>query len=187
MKLIDTDIPGVYLLEPKVFRDERGFFFESYNQKTFSNLGIDKVFVQDNHSRSSKNVLRGLHYQIGKPQAKLVRVIKGEVWDVALDIRRGSPTFGKWTAETLSEENQRILYIPEGFAHGFYVLSDTAEFEYKCSDLYFPEGERGIAWDDPDLAISWPLEGKQPILSGKDLKFGTLKARPKEDLPTYTS
>ena len=186
MKLIKTEIPDVALIEPTIFEDERGFFMESYHEKKFFDLGVKAKFVQDNHSRSEKNVLRGLHYQLGKPQAKLVRVLQGEVWDVAVDIRRGSPTFGKWTAEVLSAENKRILFVPEGFAHGFYVLSDVAEFEYKVSNFYFPEGERGIAWNDPELAIDWPLKDAVPILSEKDMKFSVLSACPESDLPTYS-
>jgi dTDP-4-dehydrorhamnose 3,5-epimerase len=130
-------------------------------------------------------VLRGLHYQLGRPQAKLVRVLRGEVYDVAVDVRRGSPTFGRWAAEVLSEENRRALFIPEGFAHGFYVLSEIAEFTYKCSDFYAPEEERGVIWNDPDLAIAWPLDGAEPVLSAKDRAYGTLATRPERDLPVY--
>jgi len=185
VKLVETDLPGVSIVEPKIFEDSRGFFLESYNQKTFSDLGIKHQFVQDNHSRSVKGVLRGLHYQLGKLQAKIVRVLQGEIYDVAVDIRVGSPTFGKWTAQVLSGENKRMLYIPEGFAHGFYVFSDMAEFEYKCSDFYAPQEERGIVWNDPELAIPWPLGDRTPILSVRDKKFGNLATRPKKDLPIY--
>jgi dTDP-4-dehydrorhamnose 3,5-epimerase len=185
MKRIETALPGVAIVEPLVHGDRRGFFLEFYNQQTFTKLGIEHVFVQDNHSRSQRGVLRGLHYQLGRPQAKLVRVIMGEVYDVAVDVRRGSPTFGKWTAVTLSAENMRMLFIPEGFAHGFYVLSEYAEFCYKCSDFYAPQEERGIIWNDPDLAIAWPLSGIEPILSSRDVAYGTLATRPAADLPTY--
>jgi len=168
MKVIPTAIPEVLIIEPKVFGDERGFFFESFNQKLWQEkTGITSPFVQDNHSRSGKNVLRGLHYQIKQPQGKLVRVISGEVFDVAVDIRRNSPTFGAWAGEILSAENKRQLWIPPGFAHGFLVLSDTAEFLYKTTDYWAPEYERSIIWNDPDLAIAWPLDG-MPILARKD-------------------
>ena len=168
MKVIPTAIPDVLIIEPKVFGDERGFFFESYNQKLWEEkTGLKTCFVQDNHSRSGKNVLRGLHYQIKQPQGKLVRVISGKVFDVAVDIRRASPTFGKWVGETLSAENKRQLWVPPGFAHGFLVLSDTAEFLYKTTDYWAPEYERSIIWNDPDLAIAWPLDG-MPILARKD-------------------
>ncbi|MHB9117862.1 MAG: dTDP-4-dehydrorhamnose 3,5-epimerase [Burkholderiales bacterium] len=168
MKAIATAIPDVLILEPKVFGDERGFFFESYNQRTFENAtGLSAEFVQDNHSRSAKNVLRGLHYQIQQPQGKLVRVVVGEVFDVAVDIRRSSPTFGRWVGERLSAENKRMLWIPAGFAHGFAVLSEYAEFLYKTTDYWAPEYERSIRWDDPALAIQWPLTGA-PTLSAKD-------------------
>lgn len=168
MKVIPTAIPDVLIIEPKVFGDERGFFFESFNQKLWQEkTGITTPFVQDNHSRSGKNVLRGLHYQIKQPQGKLVRVISGEVFDVAVDIRRNSPTFGAWVGEILSAENKRQLWIPPGFAHGFLVLSDTAEFLYKTTDYWAPEYERSIIWNDPDLAIAWPLDG-MPILARKD-------------------
>jgi len=168
MKVIPTAIPDVLIIEPKVFGDERGFFFESFNQKLWQEkTGVTTPFVQDNHSRSGKNVLRGLHYQIKQPQGKLVRVISGEVFDVAVDIRRNSPTFGTWVGETLSAENKRQLWVPPGFAHGFLVLSDTAEFLYKTTDYWAPEHERCIIWNDPDLAIAWPLDG-MPILARKD-------------------
>jgi dTDP-4-dehydrorhamnose 3,5-epimerase len=185
MKRIETNIPGVCIVEPSIFEDDRGFFMETYHKAKFKELGIDCEFVQDNHSRSTEGVLRGLHYQLGKPQAKLVRVLQGEVYDVAVDIRVGSPTFGKWTAQILSGENRQMLFIPEGFAHGFCVLSDIAEFEYKCSDFYTPSEERGILWNDPELAIPWPLEGIKPLLSDKDKKFPTLANCPKKDLPVY--
>ena len=168
MKIIKTNIPDVLIVEPKVFGDARGFFFESFNQKKWRDVtGLNTVFVQDNHSRSEKNVLRGLHYQILQPQAKLVRVVRGAVFDVAVDLRRSSPTFGRWTGTELSENNHRQMWIPEGFAHGFLVLSDAAEFLYKTTDYWAPEYERTIAWNDPDLAIAWPLK-TTPILSNKD-------------------
>ena len=167
MKLIPTAIPDVWIIEPKVFGDERGFFFESYNRRTLAELGLEAEFVQDNHSRSVRGVLRGLHYQIRHPQGKLVRVVAGEVFDVAVDLRRSSPTFGKWVSATLSAENKRMMWIPPGFGHGFCVTSDSAEFLYKSSDYWHPEHERCVAWDDPDLAIDWPLEGS-PQLAEKD-------------------
>ncbi len=168
MKLIHTAIPDVLIIEPKVFGDERGFFYESFNRRQFASLiGRDLDFVQDNHSRSEKNVLRGLHFQIQQAQGKLVRVIQGAVFDVAVDIRKSSPTFGQHVAIELSAENQRMLWVPEGFAHGFLVTSATAEFLYKTTDYYAPEFERSIAWNDPALAIAWPIEGA-PSLSAKD-------------------
>jgi dTDP-4-dehydrorhamnose 3,5-epimerase len=167
MNVIATAIPDVRLIEPKVFGDARGFFYESYNRRTLAALGIDGEFVQDNHSKSAKHVLRGLHYQIRQPQGKLVRVIAGEVLDVAVDIRRASPTFGRWVSFVLSAENKRMAWIPPGFAHGFVVRSESAEFLYKTTDYYAPEHERSIAWNDPDLAIDWQLDG-EPVLSAKD-------------------
>lgn len=173
MNVIQTAIPEVLIIEPKVFGDDRGFFFESFNARRFAELtGVRTEFVQDNHSRSVKGVLRGLHYQIQQPQGKLVRVVSGEVWDVAVDIRRSSPTFGKWVGVTLSADNKRQLWIPEGFAHGFVVVSDSAEFLYKTTDYWAPEHERCIVWNDPTLALPWPVEG-EPSLSGKD-KLGAL-------------
>ena len=168
MNVIATLIPDVLIIEPKVFGDARGFFFESYNRRTFREAtGIDVDFVQDNHSRSARGVLRGLHYQIRQPQGKLVRVVAGEVFDVAVDLRRASPTFGKWVGATLSAENKRMMWVPAGFAHGFLVTSEHAEFLYKTTDYYAPEHERCIAWNDPALAIAWPLDG-EPALSAKD-------------------
>ena len=168
MKLIHTAIPDVLIIEPKVFGDQRGFFYESFNRRQFASLiGRDLDFVQDNHSRSEKNVLRGLHFQIQQAQGKLVRVIQGAVYDVAVDIRKSSPTFGQHVAIELSAENQRMLWVPEGFAHGFLVTSATAEFLYKTTNYYAPEYERSIAWNDPALAIAWPIEGA-PSLSAKD-------------------
>lgn len=168
-------IPEVVLITPQVFNDQRGFFFESWQQKKFSAAGIDTEFVQDNHSRSIKNVLRGLHYQIQQPQGKLIRAIVGEVFDVAVDLRKSSPTFGQWAGAVLSAENFNMLWIPPGFGHGFLVLSDTAEFVYKASDFYAPQHERSIRWDDPDIGIDWPLNGAEPILSAKDANGKNLK------------
>lgn len=168
MQAIETGISGLLILEPKVFGDSRGFFFESFNQRHFEEItGVREKFVQDNHSRSAHNVLRGLHYQIRQPQGKLVRVVAGEVFDVAVDIRRSSPTFGKWFGTHLSAENKKMLWIPVGFAHGFVVLSEFAEFLYKTTDYWAPEHERCIAWKDSDLGIDWPLQG-EPLLSAKD-------------------
>jgi len=168
MKAIQTSIPDLLILEPRVFGDDRGFFYESFNRRKFAELtGRDVDFVQDNHSRSVKNVLRGLHYQIQHPQGKLLRVTQGAVRDVAVDIRKSSPTFGQHVAVELSAENKRMVWIPEGFAHGFVVLSDTAEFLYKTTDYWFPEYERSIAWDDPVIGIQWLIEG-EPVLSAKD-------------------
>ncbi len=183
MKVIAGEIPGILVIEPKVFGDERGYFFESFNeQKWRAATGLEVRFVQDNQSRSVKGVLRGLHYQIGRPQGKLVRVLAGEVFDVAVDLRRDSPFFGKWTAMILSAENKLQLWIPEGFAHGFCVLSDTAEFFYKCTDYYYPEGERGIAWNDPDIGIRWP-SFDEVIISGKDRNNPLLKELRQDDMP----
>jgi dTDP-4-dehydrorhamnose 3,5-epimerase len=171
MKVITTAIPDVLLLEPRVFGDERGFFLESWNKRTFAELGITADFVQDNHSRSQKNVLRGLHYQIEHAQGKLVRVTAGEVYDVAVDLRRSSPTFGKWVGFILSAADKRLAWIPPGFAHGFCVTSESAEFLYKTTDYYSPAHERTLQWNDPQLAIPWPING-EPLLAAKD-KAGT--------------
>jgi len=168
MVITPTGIPDVLLVEPTVYGDDRGFFYESFNQRIWEEAtGLRTVFVQDNHSRSVKNVLRGLHYQIRHPQGKLVRATAGEVYDVAVDLRRKSPTFGRWVGATLSAENKRQFWVPEGFAHGFVVLSGFAEFQYKTTDYYHPEAERTILWNDPDLAIEWPFVG-DPILAKKD-------------------
>jgi dTDP-4-dehydrorhamnose 3,5-epimerase len=176
MNVITTDIPDVLILEPNVFGDARGFFYESYNQQVFTDkTGIAANFVQDNHSRSAKGVLRGLHYQIIRPQGKLVRVVVGEVFDVAVDIRRSSPTFGKSVGINLNADDKRMLWIPEGFAHGFLVLSDYAEFLYKTTNYYAPEGDRCIIWNDPQLAIAWPID-TEPLLSAKDRMGKTLPA-----------
>ena len=176
MKAVPTDIPGLLVLEPRVFGDERGFFFESYNRRAFREAtGVDPDFVQDNHSRSARGVLRGLHYQVKQAQGKLVRVVAGEVWDVVVDLRRSSPTFGKSLGLALSAANRRMLWVPEGFAHGFLVTSDAAEFLYKTTDYYAPEHERSLLWNDPALAIDWPLQG-EPILKPGDAN-GTPLAR----------
>ncbi|ANF87599.1 dTDP-4-dehydrorhamnose 3,5-epimerase [Pseudomonas antarctica] len=176
MKHTELAISDVVLIEPRVFGDERGFFFESFNQEQFeSAIGRSVKFVQDNHSRSVRNVLRGLHYQVRQPQGKLVRVVSGEIFDVAVDIRKGSATFGQWVGEVLSAENKRQLWIPEGFAHGFVVLSESAELLYKSTDYYAPAHERCLAWDDPSLAIKWPIDGT-PTLSEKDTKGQLLSA-----------
>lgn len=176
MQTVATELPGVLLLEPRVFGDARGFFFESYNRRAFHKAtGVDVEFVQDNHSRSAKNVLRGLHYQIQHAQGKLVRVIEGEVWDVAVDLRRASPTFGKWAGFTLSAQSKRMAWIPPGFAHGFLVVSDSAEVLYKATDYYAPEHERSLLWSDPGLGIRWPLAGA-PVLADKDRRGTPLAA-----------
>ena len=168
MKAVATAIPDVLVIEPAVFGDARGFFFESWNEKAFSALvGRDVHFVQDNHSASGRGVLRGLHYQVRQAQGKLVRVVAGEVFDVAVDLRRSSPTFGRWVGERLSAQNKRMLWVPEGFAHGFLVMSDSAEFLYKTTDFYAPEHERTLLWNDPKLGIAWPLDG-EPVLKPKD-------------------
>ena len=167
MIVTETDLPGVKLIEPKVFGDDRGFFLESWNARVFADAGIDVPFVQDNHSRSARGVLRGLHYQIVAPQGKLVRVVVGSVFDVAVDIRRSSPHFGRWIGAELSADNKRMLWVPPGFAHGFIVLSETADFLYKCTTLYAPAHERSIAWNDPTIGVDWRFDGA-PLLSAKD-------------------
>jgi len=175
MKATPLAIPDVVLFEPKVFGDDRGFFYESFNQAQFETaIGRKVNFVQDNHSRSAKGVLRGLHYQIQQPQGKLVRVVAGEVFDVAVDIRKSSPTFGKWVGAILSAENKKQMWVPEGFAHGFVVLSDNAEFLYKTTDYYAPQFERCIVWNDASLAINWSIQG-EPVLSGKDAQGAAFK------------
>lgn len=175
-KFTKTDIEGLYVIEPKVFGDNRGYFMETYNYNDFKAAGLDMVFVQDNQSKSKKGVLRGLHFQKTHPQGKLVRVVKGEVFDVAVDLRKGSKTFGKWFGVTLSEENKKQFYISPGFAHGFAVLSDEAEFTYKCTDFYHPEDEGGVAWNDPDIAVKWPIDGiDELIFSEKDKHWKKLK------------
>lgn len=167
IKKIPTSLPGVFILEPRVFGDERGFFFESYNQQSMADVGISEQFVQDNHSCSARNVLRGLHYQVQHPQGKLVRVVEGEILDVAVDLRRSSSTFGRWEGARLSGENKRMLWIPAGLAHGFRVLSEKAHVLYKATDFYAPEHERTLAWNDPDININWELTG-EPVVSAKD-------------------
>ncbi len=167
MNVIETSLPGVLILEPKVFGDARGFFLESWNKQTFAKCGLEADFVQDNHSRSARGVLRGLHYQVNEPQGKLVRVVSGSVFDVAVDLRKSSPHFGRWIGYELSAENQRMMWIPPGFAHGFLVLSDSADFLYKTTTYYAPQWDRGIRWDDPQIGVAWPLEGT-PVLSAKD-------------------
>ncbi|WP_240207223.1 dTDP-4-dehydrorhamnose 3,5-epimerase [Vibrio sp. CyArs1] len=174
MKIIETSIPDLKIIEPKVFGDERGFFLETFQATRYQEvIGNDLNFVQDNHSRSSKNVLRGLHFQKTKPQGKLVRVVRGEVFDVAVDIRKGSPTYGKWEGVILSEQNKKQFWVPPGFAHGFVVLSGTADFEYKCTDFYDPSDEGSLIWNDPDIGIEWPCDS--PILSCKDAVAASFK------------
>ncbi len=169
MQVVSTAIPDLFTIEPEVFGDKRGFFYESFNQRRFTEMtGVTDPFVQDNHSKSARNVLRGLHYQIQQPQGKLVRVIAGEVLDIAVDIRKSSPNFGNWVGVNLSADNKKMLWIPKGFAHGFVVLSDTAEFLYKTTDYWAPEHERCIVWNDPDLAIDWQMKTDAPLLSAKD-------------------
>jgi dTDP-4-dehydrorhamnose 3,5-epimerase len=183
LQVIKTRIPGVILIRPQVHADARGFFFESYHQAKLAESGIRDVFVQDNHSRSCRKTLRGLHYQLNHQQAKLCRVIQGEVLDVAVDIRLGSPHFGRWVSAVLSAENKQQILIPRGFAHGFLVLSESAEFLYKCSDFYYPDDEHGLAWNDPDLSIAW--NATDPILSSKDQAYSTLRGLSPELLPHY--
>ena len=169
MNVLPTDLPGVLLIEPRVFGDSRGFFYESWNAQTFAKAGLSASFVQDNHSLSAQGTLRGLHYQLRHTQGKLVRVTAGEVFDVAVDLRRSSPAFGQWVGGRVSAENKRMLWIPAGFAHGFYVMSPSAEFQYKCTDFYDPTSERTLAWDDPQVGIRWPLvPGVETLLSSKD-------------------
>lgn len=168
MKLVPTGIPDLCVIEPRVFGDDRGFFLESWNYKTFADLGLDLTFVQDNHSRSARGVLRGLHFQNPNPQGKLVRVVTGRAWDVAVDLRKSSPTFGKWHGVELSAANKRLFWVPPGFAHGFVSLEDGTDFLYKCTSFYEPANEHSLQWDDPTVGIDWPLEGIEPQLSGKD-------------------
>lgn len=168
MRFTPAAIPEVVIIEPQIFGDQRGFFMETWQAAKFAAAGIGAAFVQDNHSKSARGVLRGLHYQLRQPQGKLVRVIAGEIYDVAVDLRRASPSFGRWVGETLSAENKKMLWVPPGFAHGFYVLSESAEFLYKCTEFYAPADERVIRWDDPDLAVAWPLRGGPPLLSARD-------------------
>ena len=183
MKILPTSLPEVFIIEPRVFEDSRGFFLETYHQRRYAEKGINCNFVQDNLSRSVRNTLRGLHYQIEYAQAKLIQVIKGVVFDVVVDIRQGSPKFGQWAGVNLSDGNRRQLFVPEGFAHGFCVLSEAADVVYKCSDFYAPEDEGGILWSDPDLAVHWPVE--KPLLSDKDSRLPCLADVPPEKLPSY--
>ena len=185
MRVVDEPLPGVKLLAPTVIEDGRGFFMESYSRRDFAGLGISHEFVQDNHSRSTRGVLRGLHYQLAHAQAKLVRVTRGRVFDVVVDIRRGSPTFGRWAGAELSEDNHLCLFATEGFAHGFLVLSDIADFQYKCSDFYSALDERGLPWDDPEIGIDWPLDGREPLLSERDRGWRSLAEASTDDLPVY--
>jgi len=183
LKCTEKSIPGVLLIEPMVFEDDRGFFLETYHEKKYPEAGIDKPFVQDNHSHSCRGTLRGLHYQLKHPQGKLVYVIRGEIFDVAVDIRRGSTTFGQWTGTILSEKNKHQLFIPEGFAHGLCVISETADVVYKCTDLYTTGDEYGILWSDPVIGIDWPVEN--PVLSEKDAESPRLMDVPEELFPLY--
>lgn len=183
LRFTEESLPGVLLIEPAVFEDDRGFFLETYHKKKYAGAGLDQAFVQDNHSHSRRFTLRGLHYQLNHPQGKLVYVMTGEIFDIAVDIRRGSPTFGRWTGTLLSGANKRQLFIPEGFAHGFCVLSETADVIYKCTDLYAPGDEYGILWSDPTIDIDWPIQN--PILSEKDAKNPELKDVPQDHLPLY--
>ena len=182
MKAIPTELPGVIIIEPRVFSDARGFFFESYHAPRYAEAGITVTFVQDNHSSSAKNTIRGLHYQLRRPQAKLMRVIRGSVLDVAVDIRRGSPTFGRWVGVELSAENKRQLFVPAGFGHGFCATSDVAELEYKCSDVYVADDQHGVLWSDPTIGIKWPV--RAPILSDADRAYRPLMVD-RDDLPLY--
>jgi dTDP-4-dehydrorhamnose 3,5-epimerase len=182
MKVLSTAIPGVLVVEPAVYRDPRGFFLETFSATRYADAGIPGTFVQDNHSRSSRGVLRGFHFQVARPQGKLVRCVRGAIWDVAADIRRGSPTFARWVGVELTEENHRQLWIPQGFAHAFCVLSEVADVEYKCTEYYVAGDEGGIVWNDPTLAVTWPVT--EPTLSAKDAAFGRLTPE-REDLPAY--
>ncbi len=180
MKFVETPLRDVYVVEPRVFGDERGFFLETWNEQTFRDAGFDLEFVQDNHSRSSRGILRGMHYQLEQTQGKLVRVTSGEVFDAVVDLRRDSPSFGKWFGVTLSAANHKMLWVPPGFAHGFYVTSDYADFLYKCTDFYHPASEQSLAWDDPTVGIEWPLDvGGAPNLSAKDQAGFDWEAAPK--------
>lgn len=182
--LIKMSLPGVLVIDPDMFKDNRGFFMETYHQVKYTEWGIDCVFVQDNFSHSRRGTLRGLHYQLHHPQAKLIYVINGEIFDIAVDIRRGSPTFGRWAGTYLSGENNRQIFIPEGFAHGFCVLSETADVIYKCTDFYAPDDEYGVLWSDSFIGIGWPV--KRPILSKKDSQYMGLNEIPEADLPVYS-
>jgi dTDP-4-dehydrorhamnose 3,5-epimerase len=182
MNFVETPLKDVYVLEPKVFGDPRGFFLESWNRETFRAAGFDIEFVQDNHSRSPRGILRGMHFQMEHTQGKLVRVTSGEVFDVAVDLRRSSPTLGQWFGVHLSAQNQRMLWVPPGFAHGFYVISDYADFLYKCTDIYHPASEKALAWNDPTVGIDWPIPaGEEPLLSAKDAKGLSWQDTPRFD------
>ena len=183
MKILSTSFPDVFIIEPAAVKDQRGFFMEIYQQRRYSEAGIKAIFVQDNLSRSVQGTLRGLHYQVKQAQAKLIQVIEGSIFDVTLDIRRGSPYFGQWTSVRLSDENRRQLFLPEGFAHGFCVLSESAQVVYKCTDFYASEDEGGVLWSDPTLAIAWPIS--EPLLSDKDSQQPCLADIPPERLPVY--
>ncbi len=183
IKYTETDLPGVLLIEPRAFEDSRGFFMETFHQKKYADAGIDYSFIQDNYSHSTRGTLRGLHYQLDHPQGKLVYVITGEIYDVAVDIRRGSPSFGKWTGQYLSDKNRRQIFVPEGFAHGFCVLSETADVLYKTTDLYNPGDEYGVLWSDSSIGINWPVD--VPVVSDKDKQFSGLKETPEANLPIY--
>ena len=182
-KITETELPGVLIIEPTVFSDDRGFFLETFHQAKYAELGLEKPFVQDNHSRSSRGVLRGLHYQLNHPQGKLVYAVRGHIFDVAVDIRRGSPTFAKWVGVHLSDENHKQIFVPEGFAHGFCVLSETVDVTYKCTDLYTPGDDHGILWSDEQIAIDWPV--KEPQLSAKDAVAAPLANVDQDLLPHY--
>lgn len=183
MEILKTSLPGVLIIQPDIFKDKRGFFMETYHRKKYAEEGLDQSFVQDNLSYSIRGTLRGLHYQYPNAQSKLVQAVKGKIYDVVVDIRQGSPTFGQWTGVHLSDENKRQFFVPEGFAHGFCVISDTAFVIYKCSDFYTPESEKGLLWSDPDIGIDWPV--KEPLLSPKDIQCPNLKDIPSECLPEY--
>jgi dTDP-4-dehydrorhamnose 3,5-epimerase len=182
MRVLPTEIPGVLLVEPDVYRDSRGFFLETYHERRYREAGIAATFVQDNHSRSARGTVRGLHFQVRRPQGKLVRALSGEMFDVAVDVRRGSPTFGRWVGATLTGDNFRQIYVPPGFAHGFCILSEVGEVEYKCTELYDPEDELGVAWNDPQIGIEWPAA--EPLLSAKD-KTAPRLAQVLDRLPAY--
>ena len=184
MKIIETPLPGVRIIEPRIFRDDRGFFLESYNADRFAAHGLPAEFRQDNHSHSRRGVIRGLHYQLRRPQGKLVSVVRGEVFDVAVDIRRGSPTFGRWFGTVLTEQEPRYLWIPPGFAHGFCTLSESADFVYKCTDVYTADDDRGVLWSDPGIGIEWPCA--DPVISSRDRQLEPLSLS-RTDLPEYTS
>jgi len=185
IQFIKTSLPEVIIVEPRLFHDKRGFFMETFNTEVYSDNGIKANFVQDNHSRSSKNILRGLHYQLNQAQDKLIQVIRGKIFDVAVDIRFGSPNFGKWVGVELSEENHRQLFVPKGFAHGFCVLSDSVDVTYKCSDFYAPNDEYGVLWSCPEVGVKWPVPN--PVLSQKDILYTSLSEIKKEHLPVYSN